>query len=275
MEFRAAQQRRPNILKSSFPMARRPDPAFAGGIFVPMARNPGGIDARAGFPMAGHPDPAITGVHPIAADPRVRGIRGWTFHFGPRCGRRFCHHDGARRARRRHGFVGGHNHGLMMRGASAEDHARHDRQNAKHCFFHNFFGWQEHILGECRVQMGRFATRNRGEMRTSNTTIQHPTSNVRETSSRLRLELFASGVIFDACQFTNFTAKNAVRTARFWFGRAIGRAPSARNAARRNSKRNSPPSPQPTPEAARRLRPNVAAADADRGVGVIKDWLNK
>ena len=85
------------------------------------------------------------------------------------------------------------------------------------------------------------------------------------------LELFASGVILRSCRFTNFTARNAVRTARSWFVPAIGRAPSARNAARRNWKRNFPLSRQRPREVSRRLlRRNAAAAVADRGAGVIE-----
>jgi len=158
-------------------------------------------------------------------------------------------------------------------------------------FFIASFSWWEYILGEQQMQMGRIATRNRVEKTSAltsgagetlilscKTAVRTSESGWRSLSGCRRwevenffaLELFRSGVIFVSCRYTNFTAKNAGRTARFWFVRAIGRAPNALNAARRSSKRNSPLLPQRTPAALLRLRRNAAVADAARDAVVIE-----
>src|SRR4051794_11073522 len=111
------------------------------------------------------------------------------------------------------------------------------------------------------MQMGRFATGKRGRE-------EHRT--LKEWAMRgewFRVEFFGGGAIFVSCRYTNFTANNAVRTARFLYVPAIGRAQSVRSAARQSWRRNSRPLRQPTREAHRPNQPS-AAADAARAVGV-------
>ena len=95
------------------------------------------VHARALFPMAGHPHPMVCGMHPIAFDPGVGGIRRRPFHFGPRHRRMLGHHDRTSCARRRHRFFR-NDHRLMMRDASTEENARHHWQNTQRYSFHNF-----------------------------------------------------------------------------------------------------------------------------------------
>jgi hypothetical protein len=160
-------------------MAGSPDPAFAGGIFIPLSRYPYGVCPRAHFPMAGSPDPMIIDVCPVALDPDMRGARPDGFHLNARWRRRFGDHRRARGSGRRDRFVRGHDHGLcMVRHASAEHDARDYRQNTQCYFFHNFpllgrrrqpwfcaiprDGLKHYILGGGEEQVGRFATQRRG-----------------------------------------------------------------------------------------------------------------